>query len=201
MSSSEKVSEKPRENDKPPAYPVTRRRVTHFFFPSLFFPLPLFILHFLPPSTVCPSSSSGLTLIAVCESPSFPPFSTLRHFYTFIRRCERLETIEPIIITIERSISRKFFVSVHAWKEKSYDLSPVTKLYHRTPPDQTKSPRPIFLESNLLRGSSLSSPSSPIEQREESSIRSSSSRFSRTRGPDRGSQLEEVDAKKEEGTG
>lgn len=114
MSSSEKVSEKPRENDKPPAYPVTRRRVTHFFFPSLFFPLPLFILHFLPPSTVCPSSCSGLTLIAVCESPSFPPFSTLRHFYTFIRRCERLETIEPIIITIERSISGKFFVSVHA---------------------------------------------------------------------------------------
>lgn len=88
MSSSEKVSEKPRENDKPPAYPVTRRRVTHFFFFSFFFPLPLFILHFLPPSTACPSSSSGLTPIAVCESPS-AVFHPPPHFYTFIRRCEK----------------------------------------------------------------------------------------------------------------
>lgn len=203
MSSSEKVSEKPRENDKPPAYPVTRRRVTHFFFPSLFFPLPLFILHFAFPSLdgvpiiqLWTHSHRRLrvTLVSTVFHP--PPFL---HFYSPLRKTRNDRTDYYYDRTLY--LGKILCLCPRVKKEKSYDPSPITKLYHRTPPDQTKSARPIFLESNLLRGSSSSSPSSPIEQREESSIRSSSSRFSRTRGPDRGSQLEEVDAKKEEGTG
>lgn len=100
MSSSEKVSEKPRENDKPPAYPVTRRRVTHFFFFSFFFPPSP--LHF-----AFPPSIDGVPIIQLWTHSHrrlrvtlrcFPPSTTFLHFYSPLR--ERLETIEPII-TIE----------------------------------------------------------------------------------------------------
>lgn len=77
MSSSEKVTEKLRENDKPPAYPVTRRRVTHFF--SLFSCLPP--LHFafppFPSAMLRLSSSSGLA-----RSLSSPSASHPRHVFT-----------------------------------------------------------------------------------------------------------------------
>lgn len=113
MSSSEKVSEKPRENDKPPAYPVTRRRVTHFFFFSFFFPLPLFILHFLPPSTACPSSSSGLTPIAVCESPSavFHHISTLLFAVARKTGNDRTDYYNRILY-LGNSNSGKFSISI-----------------------------------------------------------------------------------------
>lgn len=165
MSSSEKVTEKLRENDKPPAYPVTRTRVTHFFFlPLSSFPPPLhFAFPPFPSAVLRLSSSSGLArslaLIAVCESPSprfhrFPPSSTI--FTTFIReQFERFETIEAII-TIERFISgirigEILCLYLRKKKKKKFlnDLPPSPiKLYHHSVQRQAKSTRPIFLESN-----------------------------------------------------
>lgn len=79
MSSSEKVTEKLRENDKPPAYPVTRTRVTHFFFlPLSSFPPPLhFAFPPFPSAVLRLSSSSGLARSLALISASHP-----RHVFT-----------------------------------------------------------------------------------------------------------------------
>lgn len=100
MSSSEKVTEKPRENDKPPAYPVTRRRVTHFFF--------FFLSFFFSPSSFCISSLHRRCAHhpALDSSPSashprfhrFPPSTIFR--LSFAEQSKDSKPIEPII-TIE----------------------------------------------------------------------------------------------------